>query len=68
MGVSTQPEEITFTRTCAGSIAGPLTLANEVLGADDGAQRALVYQAAPGPVEHDTLVLPAMTTEDIGTA
>ncbi|WP_040792224.1 helix-turn-helix domain-containing protein [Nocardia paucivorans] len=49
-------------------VIGSLTLANEVLGAADGAQRVLVYQAAPGTAEHDALILLAMTAEGIGTA
>jgi transcriptional regulator with XRE-family HTH domain len=49
-------------------VIGRITLANEVLGTDGGAQRLLVYQAAPGSPEHDALVLLAMTVAHAGAA
>ncbi|WP_333741241.1 helix-turn-helix domain-containing protein [Streptomyces sp. IBSBF 2806] len=48
-------------------VIGSLTLANEVLSPAGEGQRLLIYQAPPGTAEHDSLVLLAMTAEDVGT-
>ncbi|MEH0449697.1 MULTISPECIES: helix-turn-helix domain-containing protein [unclassified Streptomyces] len=48
-------------------VIGSLTLANEVLSPAGEGQRLLIYQARPGTAEHDSLVLLAMTAEDVGT-
>ena len=49
-------------------VIGSLTLTSEVLSTAGDGQRMLIYQAAPGTAEHDSLVLLAMATEDVGTS
>nr|WP_109280344.1 helix-turn-helix transcriptional regulator [Streptomyces orinoci] len=47
-------------------VIGPVTLAIELLGAADGGQRLLVYQAAPGTPERDALILLGLATQNAG--
>lgn len=49
-------------------VAGPVTLASEVLAAADDGQRLLIYQAPPGTPEHDALVLLAMAAASMAAA
>ncbi|MFF2523351.1 hypothetical protein [Streptomyces liangshanensis] len=41
-------------------VIGPTTLAHE-------GRRTLIHQAPPGTAEHNALILPAMTAEDVRT-